>query len=543
MANLINTLVGRVLTMENHMNEMENTLNNIDTNNTTNPVNNFRSLDGSGNNLFNPIWGKINTKLLRKSASQYGDNQSSLSIRGIKNPNPRTISNLLCKSTTSIPNNDNLSDMMWIWGQFLDHEIDLTETQSSGGETVNMTTPTIAQDSNEDFPNRTIPFTRSSFVVNTNPREQVNNISSYIDATNVYGHNNERSYALRKLDGSGKLITKNANNGEVILPYNSDGLKNAAPEESNPEDFFLAGDIRSNENIFLTAMHTLFVREHNRLCDQILLEHPEYLNKDEVIYQNARKLLIGMMQNITYMEFLPKLLGKNAIPKYTSYNENIDASINTEFSTVGYRVGHSMLSSTLHTGQSGSILLRDAFFNSTYIQNNGIDQLLLGGKIGTMQKIDTRIVEDIRSFLFGAPTAQQLLDLASLNLQRGRDHGIPDYNTLRAAYDLEKVTTFTEITSDPVVSSGLAELYNTVDDIDPWVGGLAEDHLNDANVGPLFYEIIRDQFIRLRDGDRYYYENDTTLRADEVELIESSTLGKIIERNTVLSNLGDVFRV
>ncbi len=529
MANIINTLFGRVLMMERHMDQMENKLNNMEISDQTivNKINitSVRTLDGSANNMSKPNWGKTHTKLLRKAPSQYGDNQSSLAVRGAKNPNPRVISNLLCKSSTSIPNTDNLSDMMWIWGQFLDHEVDLTDTQSNTGEITNMITPTVAQDPNEDYPNRTIPFTRSSFVVNTNPREHPNSISSYIDATNVYGYDNDRGYALRRLDGSGKLITRNANNGEVILPYNLDGLKNAAPEGSNPSDFFLAGDIRSNENIFLTAMHTLFVREHNRLCDQVLSAHPEYLNMDEMIYQHARKLLIAMMQNITYTEFLPKLLGNSAIPTYTSYDENVDASITTEFSTVGYRVGHSMLSSVLRTGQSGTILLRNAFFNPSYIQTNGIDQLLLGGSLGTMQKIDTRVVEDIRSFLFGAPTAQQLLDLAALNMQRGRDHGIPDYNTLRAAYGLTKVSAFTEVTSDVTVSNGLAQLYDTVDDIDPWIGGLAEDHVSGAQVGPLFYAIIRDQFIRLRDGDRYYYENDKTITNEEKNMVREFNIG------------------
>ena len=289
-------------------------------------------------------------------------------------------------------------------------------------------------------------------------------------------------------------------------------------------------------------MHTLFVREHNRLCDVILDKHPEYQGKDELIYQYARKLVIGMMCYITYDEFLPHLL--DSFPVYSGYDENVNASIKTEFSTVGYRLGHSMLSSSLRIGPNpgDTILLRDAYFTPSYLQRNGIDNILLGGTLGTMQEIDTRVVEDIRSFLFSAPTAQNLLDLASLNMQRGRDHGIPDYNTLRAAYGLTKVTLFDQITSNTTISNGLSSLYNTVDDIDPWIGGLAEDHLSGSNVGPLFNAIIKDQFIRLRDGDRYYYKNDNTMTVEDIELIESSTLGKIIERNTGLSNLGDVFR-
>lgn len=545
MANFINNLFGRLSIMERQMRNMEEKIrDNSNSNNYPNSINyffNWRSYNGAGNNLSNPEWGKANITLLRQASSDYADGKSSLAVRGANNPNPRIVSNLLCKTNQNIPSIQGLTDMMWMWGQFLDHEIDLTEPQSNG-ETANMTTPTKTQDPNEDFPGRTIAFDRSHFVVNSDPRQQPNNISSYIDGTNVYGFNSDRAYALRRLDGSGKFKTTISNNGETLLPYNIDELINATPHGSNPKDFFLAGDIRSNENIFLTAMHTLFVREHNRLCDVILDKHPEYQGKDELIYQYARKLVIGMMCYITYDEFLPHLL--DSFPIYSGYDENVNASIKTEFSTVGYRLGHSMLSSSLRIGPNpgDTILLRDAYFTPSYLQTNGIDNILLGGTLGTMQEIDTRVVEDIRSFLFGAPTAQNLLDLASLNMQRGRDHGIPDYNTLRAAYGLTKVTLFDQITSNTTISNGLSSLYNTVDDIDPWIGGLAEDHLSGSNVGPLFNAIIKDQFIRLRDGDRYYYKNDNTMTVEDIELIESSTLGKIIERNTGLSNLGDVFR-
>lgn len=537
MANFINVLFGRLSNLEKDMQKLEKSYENYKSEHDNKNV--WQSYDGAGNNLYNPDWGKSNTSLLRQSPSDYADGSSSLAVRGVSNPNPRIVSNLLCKTNVSIPNSQNLSDMMWIWGQFIDHEVDLTKTQVSG-ETANMTTPTVMEDPNEDYPGRTILFDRSTYVTNTDPREQPNNISAYIDGVNVYGFSSDRAYALRRLDGSGKLLTTVADNGEIILPYNVNNLENAIPTGATPSDFFLAGDIRSNENIFLTAMHTLFVREHNRLCDQILSNNPKYVGQDEVIYQNARKLVMSMMQYITYNEFLPYLL--DSFPKYTGYNKNTNVSIKTEFSTVGYRLGHSMLSSSLKTGSSSTILLRDAFFVPSYIQTNGIDNLLLGGSLGIMQEIDTRIVEDVRSFLFGAPTAMNLLDLASINMQRGRDHGIPGYNILRQDYGLSSLTNFTQITSNATISSGLESLYDTVDDIDPWIGGLAEDHLPGSNVGPLFNEMIKEQFIRLRKGDRYYYENNDNLTKDDIKLIESSSLDKIIERNTSLKNLGDVFK-
>jgi hypothetical protein len=537
MANFINIMFGRIVSMEKTFQNLEESYNNFKA-----KYANFyewQSYDGNGNNLYNPNFGKANTALLRQSSSDYENGSTSLAIRGASNPNPRIVSNLLCKTDISIPNSQNLTDMMWIWGQFIDHLLDLTRSQTSG-ETANMITPSVMEDPNEDYPGRTILFDRSIFIINTDPREQPNNISSFMDASNVYGSDSDRAYALRRLDGTGKLLTTTADNGEILMPYNINELENAAPTGSTPSDFFLAGDIRSNENIFLTAIHTLFVREHNRLCDIIVSENTNYIGKDELIYQTARKLVIGMIQYITYEQFLPNLLG--SFPKYNGYNKNTNVSIKTEFSAVAYRLGHSMLSSSLKTGENTTILLRDAFFSPTFIQTNGIDNLLLGGSLGIMQEIDTRIVEDVRSFLFGPPSAMNLLDLPALNMQRARDHGIPGYNILRQSYGLSSYNNFTDITNNTTISSGLESLYDSVDDIDPWIGGLAEDHISGSNLGELFSTIIKTQFMNVRDGDRFYYKNDTRLSQKNIDLIENSTLDKIIERNCNLTNLGNVFK-
>ncbi|GAG75415.1 unnamed protein product, partial [marine sediment metagenome] len=181
-------------------------------------------------------------------------------------------------------------------------------------------------------------------------------------------------------------------------------------------DFFVSGDIRANENIYLTSMHTLFMREHNRLCDEIVANNPGIVGLDEIIYQQARKKVSAFIQCITFNEFLPCLLGDSNIPAYSGYNNTIDASIFTEFSTVGYRLGHSMLSSSLKVDDvNNTILLRNAFFSPSYIQTNGIDNLIYGGTDQLMEKIDAKIVDDVRNFLFGPPTASNLLDLAALN--------------------------------------------------------------------------------------------------------------------------------
>jgi hypothetical protein len=135
--------------------------------------------------------------------------------------------------------------------------------------------------------------------------------------------------------------------------------------------------------------------------------------------------------------------------------------------------------------------------------------------------------------LFGPPGAGGL-DLASLDIQRGRDHGLADYNTMRADFGLAKVTSFGQISSDPLVQAALASVYPSVDDIDAWIGAMAEDHLPGSSVGPLVAAIVTDQFRRLRDGDRFYFENDAAFSAEEIATIRNTTLADIMTRNAAM---------
>lgn len=509
-----------------------------------NQVNVWRTYDGSQNNLEHPSWGQAHQALLRQSSSDYADNLSTLAVRSPNNPNPRTVSNNVCKETTEVPNSRSLSNMVWIWGQFLDHEIDLTPTNSS--EPINMTTPSVITDPEEDYPGRTIPMNRSIHVQNTGvttPREQPNEISAFIDGTNVYGSNTERALVLRLQDGSGKLKTSLADNKEVILPYNTEGLPNDNGPSGDPaSSFFLAGDIRANENILLTSIHSLFVREHNRLCDDIIQANPTLMGNDEVIYQKARSIVIGIMQNITFDEFLPALIGSQ-VATYQGYDKFVNPGIKAEFSTAIYRLGHSMIPSEIQIGDnpSNNIQLRDAFFQPTYIQTNGIDQLLLGGTTRIMNQIDGKIVEDLRSFLFGPPTNSMLHDLAALNIQRGRDHGLPGYNDVREAYGLTRKPDFSHFVSES--RTALETLYTDVDSVDPWIGALSEERLSGSSVGELIKTVLLEQFQRLRDGDRFWFERDPNLTEKEKATIRRTTLSDIITRNTEVTVAENVFFV
>ena len=294
-----------------------------------------RSIDGTGNNTSEHLQGAANTPIIRYNhQATYPDDESgSTMVLPPELPNPRVISNRLSAQNTAVFNARHLSDFVWQWGQFLSHDMDLT-----GNNPVNSTTPVHIPVPVGDLhfdPLSTgsviIPFNRSNFQMVDGVRQQVNEVTSYIDASNVYGSDSVRALALRSgQDGllnmsSGALLPFN-NNPNHMLPNDNEG--------SSPDNhLFLAGDVRANEQPGLTSLHTLFSREHNRLATEI--KNRGLANTDEDIYQLARKMVGAQMQAITYREYLPAIFGSQSAPKIEDYNYNptTDASITQVFST------------------------------------------------------------------------------------------------------------------------------------------------------------------------------------------------------------------
>ncbi len=500
------------------------------------------SYNGSGNNRAHVHWGAAGIALLRRAAAAYSDGVSEPA--GASLPNPRLVSNELSAQTGSIPNSRSMSDFVYVWGQFLDHDINLTST---GSEKLPIAVPTGDPSFDPDSTGtQTIPFTRSVAAAGTgtsarNPRQQTDSVTAFIDGSQVYGSDATRARALRSLVG-GTLRTSAGN----MLPFNTNGLPNANDSHLLPDTkLFLAGDIRANENPDLIALQTLFMREHNRIAAQTQRAHRTWT--DEQLYQRARTVVIAEIQAITYNEFLPALLGRNALGRYTGYRPKVNPSITNEFATAAFRFGHSLLDGEIgrlnNDGTSiitGSLTLMNSYFNASVFDptlsdhQGDIDPFLKAVASGNAQEVDLKLVDDVRNFLFGAP-GQGGLDLASLNIARGRDHGLADYNTTRAAYGLPRVTDFDQITPDVTVQNSLRTLYGSVDNIDLWVGGLAEEHAPRSSVGPLFQRIMVDQFSRLRAGDSRWFERAFAGR--ELGIIRATHLSDVIKRNTSLTTL------
>jgi len=440
-----------------------------------------------------------------------------------------------------------MSEFVWVFGQFLDHDISLVKRDPTQYEGVRV-------------PNNDAYFTPGSFLhffrslyeggsgtPDSGPRQFVNEVSAFIDASQVYGSEPERAAWLRTYS-NGKLKTSAGG----LLPWNTmdhefNGVVSAEAPSMDDDSgqayrLMVAGDVRANENPLLIALHVIFVREHNRICDELAQLYPHW--DDELLYQSARKWVGAQLQAIVYYEWLPAL--GIELPLYDTYDPTVDPGILNEFAASAFRMGHTLIADDIlrlnaegDTLSQGNLALKDAFFNAAMIPlSGGVEPFLKGLSTRRQQLLDTRLVDGVRNFLFGAPGAGGL-DLATMNIMRGRDRGLPDFNTLRADYGLSKYADLEGINGDPALTDALRFLYGNVDNIDPWVGMLAEPHLPGMMFGELLYTILYRQFLSLRDGDRYYFMNDGSFSPEEKTLIASTRLKDIIERNTSIKGLQD----
>lgn len=457
-----------------------------------------QSLDGSGNNRAKPSWGKAGTIYPRVARANYADRLSE----PVNGPNARYVSNRTMNDVhQNLFSERGVTQWVFAWGQFLDHTFGLrlgAEPIDPQGEPRDI--PFDSGDPLEEFTNDigVIPFTRSAPARGTgvrNPRQQVNTVSSYIDAWVVYGGTQERLEWLRE----GPVDAQMSNNGAKLLLADGNlprrdarGDADSAPFaevggrlQSEPELVPVAGDVRAAENIALTATHTLFAREHNRIVSLL----PDSLSEEQK-FQIARRVVISEQQYITYNEFLPSLGIRLA--RYTGYKPSINTGLANEFATVGYR-GHSFVHGEIELETEAdrytaeelaeyeamgieitqgdeiemAIPLNLAFFNPDLLETLQLGPMLQGLGLEAQYKNDEQIDNQLRSVLFQIPVAGNpecldgpelpdcfngVVDLGAVDIERARDHGMPTYNQLRRAYGLAPKTSFTEVTGETTAS-------------------------------------------------------------------------------------------
>lgn len=510
----------------------------------------YRTYSGIFNDLRNFHEGRAGIALKRKSGkSFYGQDGYQMLYRG----NARMISNTVCNQTADYPNKENLSSLVFTFLQFIDH--DIIETAESKTEYAPVHVPTGDHYFDPFYTGQMeIPFFRSKKSReqgSDGTRNQINNITAWLDGSVIYGSDEERAHWLRsgecgrlKVSHSphGDLLPFNTLNGEYDSPLDPD-----APEMANDTDhhgvrrkLFVAGDVRANEQPGLTALHVLFAREHNRICDELAAKGQ---CNDEKNYQYARKIVGGLIQSVLYNELLP-ILG--IYPGSDSYDRNADPGIMNTFATAAFRLGHTMVTNKIPLvhepcgDPTDYISLAQAFFNPSLINTHGLEAILGGLKWQAQEEIDVKLVDGIRNFLFGPPGAGGL-DLAALNIQRGRDHGIPSYNQARDMFGLRRAQRFRDITKDRDTQRALEKAYGHVDRVDAWIGMLAEDSKPGRVFGELISVVLTEQFKNIRKADRFYYTRDYLLSRKTREEIDRTRLSDIIRRNTLLESMEEAF--
>ena len=153
-------------------------------------------------------------------------------------------------------------------------------------------------------------------------RQQMNQITHWLDASNIYGSSERETKILRSFFGGQMRITRQSRSRFGNLPTCRENLNNhgaggrdepAVCEQCN--QCFFAGDVRVNEQLNLVVMHTVWMREHNRVARFLSKLNPIW--DDEKIFQEARRIVIAEYQHIIYKEWLPSILGSRYMEIYS----------------------------------------------------------------------------------------------------------------------------------------------------------------------------------------------------------------------------------
>ena len=511
-------------------------------------VNQYRTMDGTCNNLQQPMWGAATIAFRRVLPPYYEDGISimvgSSQVDAFLPPYPsaRYVSSAIILDRSE--DETNVTHMLMQWGQFLDHDLSLSpKTSLSCNDCPNNSIcapiPVHPNDTafgiNTPKQGRCIPFTRTTpacteFKGKHQPREQINDITSFIDGSMIYGSDIVTANSLRSLKG-GRLRVASSDNTDTL------------PKTSNGN--FVSGNKRVNEHTALTVMHTIWLREHNRIADMLGMENPMW--NDERLYQETRKIVGAEIQKITYYEFLPALMGQiwydKLIGGYRGYNSSANPTISNEFAGAAYRFGHSLirpsfdrLDENFQSYPMGNLSLFDAIETSvdSFDSSKGTDFILRGLLVSNSRRRDefidtvltTRLFQSAASSSGYAPTPGGL-DLAALNIQRGRDHGIPPYLVVKNF--CEKEYNISSPIKNSNTSRRILDIYGTMETVDLYVGALAEQSLPGSVLGATLACIIAETFVNLRDGDRFYFENPNVFTPEQLnEILTNVSLSRVI---------------
>ena len=543
---------------------------------TTSSAKAYRTPDGSCNNLDQPLKGASNTPFGRLLPPEYEDgvyipvgHNQAVNGNPFAGPWPsaRRVSRLIIRDSTR--DNSAVNVIFTLFGQFLALDFSrfgtfLTQECSQSCDLVAnlpFCNPILVEPADPDYGRQGANEGRCLFITRamgeclqpfnstfSKPRQQINQVTHYIDASMVYGNNAQEVAAVRSFKGGCLKEGGRSESSKGNLPFSPFPSPSGVP-------FFAAGDFRVNSYVPQTIMITLWSRLHNYIVDELSKINPCW--DDEKLYQEGRKIVGAILQVITYKEYLPLLFGEQFdtyVGNYTGYNVNADGVLPMGFSAAAMRFGHSMVTPSMDRLDSdgnllpiGALGLREAFANPLqYFISGGTDPLLRGMLRSHSREVD-EFVNRVLTTQLTAPSDDALgEDLASRNIQRGREYGIPSYRDFKNYCDAKYGESSKFMPRATIARLRL--IYGRggfSNGMDLWVGGLAEDKLEGANLGSTFACLIGQTFSDLRSGDRFYWENPDVFTAAQRETLSKMTMAKVICENAdnILNIIPHAFEV
>ncbi|XP_061451047.1 dual oxidase 2 [Rhineura floridana] len=469
-------------------------------------------------------------------------------------PNARRLSDLVARGKSGLPSWENRTVLGVFFGFHVLSEILEADKPGCPTEFLNLAIPQGDHifDSAESG-DVVLPFQRMQWAPGTgqspnSPREQVNGVTGWLDGSAIYGSSHSWSDSLRSFS-RGMLLSGTDKGFPKQTKANSLMWKALDPStgQGGPQRIFDFGNAKGNANLFLQATSIVWFRYHNYLAEKLAQEKPGW--SDEDLFQHVRKKVIAVYQNIVLYEWLPAFVGNNGITTYQGYKQHVDARISPEFVVVSALFLGTMVPAGVYmrnkscdcsntncgfrkvTSTDGSLSPALRLCNSYWNRENpnlqnaeDVDDLLLGMASQIAEEEDNIVVDDLQDYWYGTLKYSRMDFVASWIL-RGRDLGLSTYNKTREFFNLPPGEDWLDISQNET----LVNMYNNdIGHVELLLGGLLEPN------GTLFRAIIEDQFLRLRDGDRFWFENDKNglFSSDEIEDIKNISFRDVLDNVT-----------
>ncbi|KAK6179830.1 hypothetical protein SNE40_012099 [Patella caerulea] len=506
--------------------------------------------DGYYNNLFNPDWGITGNQLRRLTPPDYSDGAYEPS--GVSRPNPLVISDTIHRGRSGMSTVSNKSALMVFFGQLVADEIINTGNPGCPPEYTNIEIP-----DNHLYRQKATHMTyeRSGYDARTGsspnrPRQQTNSVTPFLDAGFLYGTTQFFTNQLREFRG-GRLLSNDGTSD--LFPAKND-IRLILSNPAVPRDhslkpssrFFRIGNARGHMNPYLLTMQIIWYRWHNHLANDLSTKNRDW--KDERLFYETKKRVTAQFQKIVMEEWLPVLLPQGNIPPYDDYKNYVHPGASQEFQTAMEAYISTLLPAGVWTlgencarinttsedpdsdRQVEAVRLCNTYWDSQDLVQANFNSLLRGMLYTKAEPGDTTVVPDVREYYPG-PYEFSRRDQVAVLIQQGRDHGLSDYNTIRQGLGFQPITRWENFNTSQEIVDKLRQVYgNNTSDLDLFTGGLLE--LSPSGPGEVFQRILVDQFTRIRDGDRFWYEKKGFFTEAELEEIRSTTFADILRNVT-----------